>query len=401
MKKVLSVVLSLVMALSCCAIFAFAEGEAVEIYDGHLEALMNYALPSGQDYVVPAGKTLTVPAEKNLIVSVGTNLTVNGTLQINEGGRATVQSNVLVAKDAAILINGAVSVEANATLKIAGRVSNAHKISCDTQGQALAEIRFPNLQSLGLADKIYVSYAFGYTGGQNDDLIEGEGAIKWYTTPNTAETSVWAPLNQYIYIKAHIIEPAEISASDETGKYDDAKMNVYLNDVEAPYTTDNHSLRVLFSADVTYSDWSYDDYFIAERRINLRSGEGYTVYSRDGRTSANDGYVYIKYGQPFAFRVDIDPEYNMSAYHVYVVKGASFMEFDMNAVLDNSLEVYPDDSGYYHINPVQGDYTVFVLQVVKNETVQKVSGIFEMVKNIFEMISKFFRQFLDLFKFGN
>ncbi|MBR5410462.1 MAG: hypothetical protein IK104_07295 [Clostridia bacterium] len=376
MKKVLSVLLSVVMMFSCIGVLVYAEGETpVEISNEDLSALVNYALPSGINAVVPAGKTLTVPADKNLIVSIG--------------------STLLVEQGASLVIEGRVSVQENASLKIAGRVTNAPKIACDTQGEAVAEVRFPDLRDFALADKVYIKYAFGYTGGSTDDLT----GLEWHDLPQTSALSVWAPLNQYLYINAHIIEPAEISSSDQLGKYDDSKFNVWINDVEMPYTQDQHSIKLLFAGDITYSIWDSDDTFIAERKISLRSGEGYTVYSRDGRTSANDGIVYIKYGQPFSFRVDIDDEYNMSAYSVYVVKGFTLLEFDPNAVLDDSLRVYPDKDGYYMIDPVEGDYTVFVLGVIKNETVEKVSNIFEMVKNVFEMIAKFFRQFLDIFKF--
>lgn len=376
MKKVLSVLLAVVMMLSGVSVLAFAEDTVVEVSDADLSALVNYALPSGINAVVKSGKTLTVPADKNLIVSVG--------------------STLLVEQGASLDVKGQVSVQEGASLKIAGRVTNANKIACDTQGEAVAEVRFPNLADFALSDKVYIKYAFGYTGGSTDDLT----GLEWHNVPQTEAVSVWAPLNQYFYINAHIIEPPEISQYDKMGKYDDSKFNVWINDVEMPYTQDQHSIKLLFSGDIRYSIWDTDDTFIAERKISLRSGEGYTVYSRDGRTSANDGIVYIKYGQPFSFRVDIDDEYNMSAYSVYVVKGFSLLEFDPNAVLDDSLKVQPDKDGYYMINPVEGDYSVFVLGVVKNETVEKVSNIFEMVKNIFEMIAKFFRQFLDMFKFN-
>ena len=378
MKKTLSVLLAIVMLFSCMSLMVFAEDAVIEVNDGNVsETLVNYATLSGNNYVVRAGDTLSIPAGSNLLVASG--------------------STLLIENGASLVISGTAAVQESASLKVAGRVTNAHKIAVDTQGEAVAEVRFPSLSDFALSDKVYIKYAFGYTGGATDDLT----GLEWHTVPQTSALSVWAPLNQYFYINAHIIEPAEISQYDQTGKYDDSKFNVWINDVEMPYTQDQHSIKLLFAGDITYSTWSSDDAFIAERKISLRSGEGYTVYSRDGRTSANDGIVYIKYGQPFAFRVDIDDEYNMSAYSVYVVKGFSLLEFDPNAVLDDSLKVTPDKDGYYTINPVEGDYTVFVLGVVKNETVEKVSNIFEMVKNIFDMIAKFFRQFFDMFKFGN
>lgn len=375
MKKTLSVLLAVIMLFSGVSLFAFAEDSEIALNDETIDSAFTYALPSSQKYVVKEGTTFTVPADKNLIVSIGTTLTVE------EG--------------ASLVINGRVTVQEHASLKVAGRVTNAARITAENPEDAVAQVRFPSLQSVGLSSKVYISYAFGYTGGATDDLK----GLEWTQLSQTEAVSVWAPLNQYFYVRAHIIEPDDISEFDETGKYDDAKFNVYLGDVEMPYTQDQHSIKLLFSGDISYSDWPSDDAFIAERKISLRSGNGYTVYARDGRTNANEGTVYVKYGEPFSFRVEVDEEYSVSesAMQVYVVGGYTFLEFDQGASLGESLRVYPDKDGYYNIPEVKGDYSVIVLGLVKNDTVQRVSNIFEMVKNIFEMIAKFFRQFLDLF----
>lgn len=384
MKKTLAVLLAVLMLFSGVSLFAFAEGEEPEIELTNANIDPEYTLPSGHRYVVRSGSTFTVPANKNLIVSIGSTLTVE--------------------QGASLVVNGAVTVQRNASLRISGRVTNAAYIIADPEGEAVAEIRFPSLSDLGLASRVNVSYAFGVTGGATDDLKtdeNGDSVLTWIPVPQEGEVSAWAPLNRYLYIKAHIIEPVTVSPFDETGKYDDGKFNVYLNDVELPYTQNQHSIKVTFSGSVSYSRWTSDDDFIAERKISLRSGNGYTVYARDGRTTAEDGTVYIKYGEPFAFRVEVDEEYSMSAsaMQVYVIGGYTFLDIDETAALGESLRVYPDKDGYYTIPVVEGDYTVIVLGLIKNETVEQVTNIFEMVRNVFEMIAKFFRQILSLFNF--
>ncbi len=188
MKKTLSVLLAVVMLFSCMSLMVFAEDAVIEVNDGNVsDTLTNYATLSGNNYVVRAGDTLSIPAGSNLLVASG--------------------STLLIENGASLVISGTAAVQESASLKVAGRVTNAHKIAVDTQGEAVAEVRFPSLSDFALSDKVYIKYAFGYTGGATDDLT----GLEWHTVPQTSALSVWAPLNQYFYINAHIIEPAEIS----------------------------------------------------------------------------------------------------------------------------------------------------------------------------------------------
>ena len=137
--------------------------------------------------------------------------------------------------------------------------------------------------------------------------------------------------------------------------------------------------------------------FLNTYRIDLPNKEGYTVYGREGEVGATDQTVYLKYGKPFSFRVEIDPAYDKSPYKVYIVSGYGWTNMDTDTILKDLQPAQPDSDGYYTIPSVESDYTVFVIGVIENATVEKVGGIFEQVKSIFEMIRKFFAQFLAMF----
>ena len=137
--------------------------------------------------------------------------------------------------------------------------------------------------------------------------------------------------------------------------------------------------------------------FLNTYRIDLPNKEGYQVVGREGELGATDQTVYLKYGKPFSFRVDIDPAYDKSPYQVYIVSGYGWTNMDTSTILQDLEPAQPDSNGYYNIPSVESDYTVFVMGVIENATVEKVGGIFEQVKSIFEMIRKFFAQFLALF----
>ena len=345
--------------------FAFAEDTVVLTQD-NLPA--NGALLSNTVYTIENGTTVTVPADLTLQI-------VNScTLTVAEGATLKLQGTCIVHEGGKLIVDGS--------------IENADKIT--NHGEATAKVTFPNLQSVGLKDIIEVSYAVSYSGSAYDDI----DATSLQYTPVAAEgEAVYLPLNQYVYIIAHIIEPVA-----NRDKFDDALMKVRLNGVEIPYTQGNHHTLLTTGGTISYSQWTNDDAFLNTYKIDLPSTrEGYAVYGREGEIGATDKTVYLKYGKPFAFRVDIDEAYDKSPYKVYIVPGYGWTNMDTSTILDGIDPAQPDANGYYNIPSVEGDYTVFVLGVIANEKVEKIGGIFEQVKSIFEMIRKFFAQFLALF----
>ncbi len=364
MKKVLAVLLTVCMMFAVVPFFAFAE-DTVILTQETIPA--NYSLVSFSEYKIENGTTVVIPADATLQVVNSSKLTVEA------GGSLILQGNAIVHEGGELIVEG--------------NIQNADKIT--NRGRAVAKINFPSLEASGLNGIVNVSYANSYSGSAYDDVNEGSLS---YTPVNPEGESIYMPLNQYMYIIAHIIEP-----QDNRDKFDDALMKVRLNGVEIPYTQNNHHTLLTVAGDITYSQWTNDNDFLKTYKIDLPSKEGYTVYGREGEVSATDQTVYLKYGQPFSFRVELDEAYNKSPMEVYIVAGYGWTNMDTSTILKDLEPAKPDADGYYTIPSVESDYTVFVLGVVANATVEKVGGIFEQVKSIFEMIRKFFAQFLAVF----
>lgn len=367
MKKTLAVVLSVLM-LVCMVPFA-ASAATVHTFEASADFTSSNQLVSGDTYVIPSGITMNVPTTITLYVPTG------AILRVDEGAKLNVLGSIIV------LDGGQLIVE--------GFINGASNIVVNGTGTALAEIRFPSLEKLELADKIEVFYGSSENGNIYEDLSTTDP--NFFKKVPVSGSSAYAPLNQYLYIKATIIEP------DKTyDKFDDALMNVYFNGVGVPYTQGSHHTMLTTSGDITYSKWGKgdDSKFLNTFNIYLPTGEGYTVYGREGEQSADGETVKLKYGQSFSFKVEIDPEYDMSAYEVYVYNGYGWTNLDTTELLKDIAPAKPDEYGYYHISEIKGEHTIYVVGVVKNETLLMVGDILDMIRNVFEMITGFFAELM-------
>lgn len=373
MKKTLAVVLSVIMLL-CCIPFAANAAETI-IFKASANFESSNQLVSGNTYIIgdasaDSGITMNVPNDLTLYVPANT------TLRVSENSKLNVYGSIIV-------LNGG-------TLVVEGFLNGAANIKCDEGGVAKTQIRFPSLESCGLTNRIEVSYAYSTQGNIYEDL---EGSLVYMGVSDSGE-EVEVPLNQYIYINAHIIEP------DLTyDKFDDSLMTVYFNGVGLPYSQGSSHTRVTTSGDISYAkmdDSNLSD-FLNTFNIYLPTGEGYTVYGREGEQSADGETVKLKYGQSFSFKVEIDPEYDMSAYEVYVYNGYGWTDLDTSTLLKDIAPAVPDEYGYYHIDEIKGEHTIYVVGVVKNETLLMVGDILDMVRNVFEMITAFFQEILAFF----
>lgn len=376
MKKTLAVILSAVMLLCCVPFAANAANETIT-YSANSSFTGSNDLVSGNTYVIPENVTMTVPSNLTLYVPTG------AILRVEEGGKLNVLGQIVV------LDGGSLMVE--------GFLYGASNVTVNGSGTALCELRFPALDvTSGLvgADgkaKIQVSYG----SSSNGNIYEDQQGTVVFNGVSTAGASVMAPLNQYIYIKADIVEP------DPTfDKFDDALMNVYFNGVGVPFTQGSHHTLLTTSGDVTYSKWVNDNMFLNTFSIYLPTGEGYTVYGREGEQSADGETVKLKYGQSFSFKVEIDPEFDMSSYEVYIYNGYGWTDLDTSTLLKDLAPAKADEYGYYHIDEVKGEHTIYVVGVIKNETILMVGDILDMIRNMFEMIAEFFRQIAEFFGFS-
>ena len=363
MKKTLSVILAAVMMFTVVPFFAFAVG-VTPLTQAGLEAL-EYSIPSYSEYI--ASEDLTIPAGTTLII--GSN------------------ANLIIPDGKTLDIFGNVSVKDEALLQIDGNISNADKIS--GEGSVVTKLSFPALDLYDLEGKIEVSFASSYSGSPYDDLVPQSLT---YVPVDPDGEDVYVPINQYIYIIAHIIEPVE-----GLDKFDDSLLVVRLNGVAIPYKQGNHCTLLSTGGKISYSTWTNDDAYLSTYKIDLPVKDGCDVVGREGEMSADGEIVYIKYGKPFSFRVDVWEEYSKSPIEVYIVSGYGWTNMDTSTILADLSPAQPDENGYYTIPEVKSDYMVFVLGLVANEKIDKISSIFEQVKNIFEMIKKFFVQILEVF----
>lgn len=371
MKKTLAVILSLVMLL-CCVPFAANAADApagnlVEWSENHTIKATN-ELQSNVNYTIKSGYTLTIASDVTVIVPLSCTLIVEEGASLRVYGKMVVQGQ----------------------LRIEGLIERggAEKITVDDSGSTFVAVRFPALADEGLSGRIEVAYGESKTGDPYSDLQEGF-ALK---SVAAAGETIYVSLNQYVYVKASIIEP-----DPAYDKFDDSLMRVYVNNAPQAYGQGVYSFKAVTASEISYSPWTTDNDFLSTFNIYLPTGEGYTVYGREGEQSALGETVKLKYGQTFSFKVEIDPEYDMSAYEVYIYNGYGWTNLDPSQDLADIEPAKPDEYGYYTISNIKGEHTVYVVGVVANETLLMVGNVLDMVKNIFEMISAFFVEILAFF----
>ncbi len=369
MKKTLAVILSVLMIVCCIPFSAGAAGE-VELV-GNIEVSASDWMLSQTNYSLTEGSLLTVPTGITMYVPSSTTLTIEAGATLRCYGQIVVYGSLVV--EGFIEGDGA-----------------SHIVTSGT-GSATAVVRFPSddaLEKANLTGKVNISYGVTDEGNVYEDMTED---FDWETLEDSR--SIPCNLNQYVHIKVEIVE-------DDLpfDKYDDSQMTVYVNGVEIPYGRGSSSFRLSTSVDVSFRHWQNDSDFLNRFKVHLPSDEGYAVYGREGEQSAVGETVELVYDQPFAFRVELAPEYDMSEYEVYVYDGYGWISLDPNNQdLSSITPLPPDEYGYYVIDHVKGPLQIQVTGVVKNETILMIGGLLDLVKNIFDMIAGFFQELLALF----
>ncbi len=371
MKKTLAVILSVLM-IACCIPFSVNAATEVQ-WTAPVEIKESNPLVSGTNYTLKSGNLLTVPSNITLYIPADSVVTIEQGATLRCHGRIVVYGQLIV--NGVIEGDGASHIEATGT------------------GSATAAVRFPSVETMDKSDltgKIRVLYGVTEDGNVYEDMEED---FNWQELDDPNVRTIPCSLNQFVHIKVEIIE-------DEPpfDKYDDSKMTVFVNGVEVPYGRGSCSFRVTTAVDIAFRGWTGENDFLNTFNIHLPSGEGYAVYGREGEQSAVGETVQLRYGQPFAFRVEIDPEYDMSVYEVYIYDGYGWISLDPNNQdLSGITPAKPDKYGYYVIDSVKGELQIQVKGVVKNETILMVGSILDLVKNIYDMIAGFFQEILAFF----
>lgn len=406
MKKIISVILCAVMLLCMVPAAAFAENKDFTPTDvftssNQLESNNTYNIVSGLAMEVPAGFTLYVPANATLNVKSGASLEIKGNVVVLMDGQLNVEEG------AVLTVSGALNIEAGGNFEVSGTVKGASKVTADKAANAKVNVVFPALSEYMLDGKVEVSYLSNPEAYA--DITQADG---FKTVPDGGD-SFAVDFNDYLYVKAHIIEAANDSGSPDAGrdKYDDALLKVTLNDIGIPYASGVYYTQIGTASTIGYSYWKNEDDFLTTKLISFPTGEGYEVIGRDGETAGDSG-LKVKYGQPFSFRVEIDEAYDMSDVKVYVYNGYGWLKINPNQAADEELPGIPEDikllsgipaaqpdaDGYYTIKRVTGDITISVVGVVKNETINLIGNILDTIRNIFNLLKEFFESIFSGFK---
>ncbi|MBR3974506.1 MAG: hypothetical protein IKJ88_01450 [Clostridia bacterium] len=353
MKKVLALILCAVMLLASIPVMSFAAETTIK----ENEKLI---IKNGETYTVKSGDTLYVANKGALIVEEGGKLVVNGDIITYSGSDVYIEGTLVGAKN----ISGS--------------------------GDVVVQVRFDQLSKYVTTDgAVTVSYAFA-------DTVSGDvnKEIPYEALDASKEDAVYVPLNSYLFVKAEIGKEEEATLGHN--KYDDSLFNVYMNGAVVTFGDGNHYVQLTTAADITYDTWKGYNNYLTTFPVYLPSGEGYTVYNKTGEKDT----VKVKYGTPISFYVEIDEDYDMSQYEVYIYNGYGWTGLDTSTLLGKLDPAQPDEYGYYHIPAVVGDTTVYVVGVMENETITMLGDVMTMIKNIFEMFASLFAEFFAMLGFG-
>lgn len=384
MKKIISLVLCAIMLLGCLPMMSFADEVVLtEFTDSN-------QISSGEQAVIAAGTTFTVASDKTLYVPSGASLTVK------EG--------------AVLVVNGTIIVMNNAALVVEGDIKNGQNVKLDgDRSVATVEISYPRIADYGASGKIDAIKCF-----VGDDIGADlrENGLTELCDLDLENGGVFSfPLNKVMFMKVSIHEPVPARP-----RFDDANFMVYFKGVGLGCKQGYHSCAVSNSGEISFSQWTSDSDFYKMCKIQLPTGEGYEVIGRDCEVSS-DGTVYVKYGEPFAFRLEIDEAYDMSSPEVYIFNGYGFLGLDIDPekpdYIPKDFQVKDEDDGlkdgWYTVrvlntetgvyeNKIIGDTTVYVLGVTKNATITLISSIIDTIKSVFNMLKEFFDGIFEAFK---
>ena len=387
MKKILSVVLCAIMLLACIPFAAFAEDAAPNSLSGNLNSTefrfednTNYVVEAGATASIDSNSTFYLPKNSKLTVKEGAKLTVNG--KIICFGTVLVEGTLIGSSN--IIIDDAQSSGASAMARITFPALNSPEYSAwhySVNGETLPKIKISYIVADG-PDDTYDAHAKKTPADVVNVTEDGK-------TENV-------DIGKYLLIKVTFPENEA-----EPNKFDGTLVPVFCNGQIIPLDDGARSLCVTTAGDISYDTFKGDDTYLSTFKISLPTGEGYECIGRNNEISS-DGTVYIKYGKPFSFRVELDEDYDMSDYKVYIYNGYGWIHVaDENELEDLSfseINAEPDEYGYYTIKKVKADTTVSVIGILANEKITLIGSIIETITNIFNMIKEFFASFLDLFK---
>ena len=130
MKKVVSILLALAMALTCLCGSAFAAKEGkVTIWDGVFPLqkgkiyIINQNTVLSRDVVIPVSSTLIIKNNATLKIPAEHSVTVKGTLKINPKGRIWLFGTLSGTEKSAINVYGSINTATGTEINICGKLN--------------------------------------------------------------------------------------------------------------------------------------------------------------------------------------------------------------------------------------------------------------------------------------
>lgn len=406
MKKTISVVLSVIMILAVCPMFAFAAGTwntGSTIGTGEYTDIINTA---GTGEVNVAG---VVTVKNTLTVTDGATIKVTGTL-VMTGANAKLIINknakVLVADGGTVLMQSGSSFENNGIIHLnTGANFNINSGANCRNNNAIENISKMSVNGGMLYHKVSLPNNFSQTYKASetwnrkamtipfslyyfkdaDATTDTEYLTGKYTAVNTVAggmTDVYVEHGTKLYVKIEVPEGdgdfidvgrMMLSAGGQTIACD--------RGVFAISPTNAMSLNVVSTK---YAD------IVKLFKVELPKTDGYYVALFDGTV----GETIVEFGKTLQFHVVVGPDYDKSQYSVYV----------------NTAELKPDQYGYYDVTgPIDADgnmataggvqqaLTIKVMGVTSNKLIGTMNDVVGFIQQIFSVIKSIVQFFIDLF----
>ena len=400
MKKTIAVILSAIM-IFCCIPFAVFAADTTDPAD--------YEIPASAAEYTAITENITIGKENRDFFKAGKyvvcdNVTVtfedlntcyipqNTIIYVADGGTINAVGSLVIDEFAMIVVKQGGTLKVASRLEVyrfgelyvEGTLKGAENVAYNENAKANVIVTFPSVVGSSVDGKISVSYA---TSSSNSLGEDAQGKLVYEKVPAEGAT-VKAPINRYFYVKVEIVE------ADGIDKYDDSLFKVYCNEFEIPFSMGSHPFVATSSAEISYGSWTKESDFLNTYSIYLPTGDGYAIYGRNGEQWTNGDTPKLKHGEAFSFRIEVDAEYDMSVYEVYIYNGYGWTNLDPTTDLSGIAPAKPDEYGYYHIREITGETTVYVTGIMANETLLMIGNILDMVRGVFEMFAGFFQEIL-------
>lgn len=364
MKKLLSVLLTVVMLLGCASV-AFADGETITLTNTTNDGTLEY---TDATIIIPAGVVFT---------NTGTIRLHRGSFVVNAGGTFDNKGSFIVDDYTAVTVKGTF----NNYITLPGSTSVTYAASTPTFDRNTHVVNFEYgylLKSAMSADDDYLTKENYHSGSEipvpyGDTLyimITAKEGSKDVNYLDTSRIQLWGGTGSII----------NSSAVDNT------RRGIF---VVTPKSAASYSPVSLKYADL-----------VTQFDIELPAKEGvYTVKTDKGET----GHAIVNYGELLTVTVELEPDYDESEISMYI----------------SGIELKPDKYGYYDINTVYADdgttlivnskngtvsqdgvvvttygirapFSMIVMGAMKNETKQKFTNVLSYLRQIFEVFMEIF-----------